>query len=191
MKKYAFFILAVLLMLGAYTEASADMNNGARLFKKHCARCHGDDGTVSTYGKSIKPYPARDLRTNRLFIAPAELLTTIKYGLYGREMKGWEDTLSDREIVDVARFVRTLKYEPNLESGKKFFKARCGSCHSNKGAVKKLFKAPDLDMSPLGAIAMARVVRLGRHGTMMNPKRDLFRNADIANVVAYLQSIKK
>ena len=142
MRKYAFFILAVLLVLGAYGTASADVKNGKKIFTKHCASCHGNDGTVSTYGKSIKPHPARDLRTNKLFIAPAELLTTIKYGLYGREMKGWESTLNDKEIVDVASYVRTLKYEPNIESGKKFFKARCSSCHANTGAVKKLFRAP-------------------------------------------------
>ncbi|MFQ5441637.1 MAG: c-type cytochrome [Thermodesulfobacteriota bacterium] len=191
MKKCVLFIMALLLVVGAYGTASADVSNGKRIFLKYCAKCHAKDGTVSEYGRKKRPRPARNLRTNRLFIAPAELLTIIKYGLYGREMKGWQSVLTNDEIIDVAEFVRTLKYEPDIKAGKKFFMARCARCHLEKGPGKKLFKAPDLDMSPLGAIEMARVVRFGRHGTMMSPKRDMFKNPDIANVVGYLQSIKK
>ncbi len=190
MRKYILFIVTVLLVVGVYGTASAEVKNGERLFKKYCVKCHGADGSVSKHGRSLKP-PARDLRTNRLFIGPAELRSIIKYGLYGREMKAWQDVLNNKEIIDVAEFVRTLTYEPDIKAGKKFFKMRCAGCHAKDGSVKKLFKAPDLDMSPLGHIEMARVARFGRHGTMMNPRRDLFRNPDLANVVEYLQSIKK
>ena len=167
------------------------MANGQKIFQKYCAKCHGDDGSVSEYGRNVKPRAARDLRTNRLFVAPAELLTIIKYGVYGRGMQGWQDVLKDNEILDVAEFIRTLKYVPDVEEGKKFYEARCASCHSEKGAGKKLFKAPDLDMSPLGRIEMGRVVRFGRHGTMMSPTGELFENPDLANVIEYLQSIKR
>ncbi len=101
MKKYAFYILAVLVVLASYGTATADVHDGKRTFKKYCAKCHGSDGSVSDYGKAIQPYQARDLRTTRLFIAPAELMTIIKYGLYGREMKGWEYKLSSEQIKDV------------------------------------------------------------------------------------------
>jgi cytochrome c oxidase cbb3-type subunit 3 len=191
LKKYVLFILAVILVMGVWSPASADLMNGERIFKKYCAKCHGDDGSVSKYGKTIKPLPARDLRTNRLFVAPAELLTIIKYGVYGRGMQGWQNVLKNDEILDGAEFIRTLKYEPDVEEGKKFFEARCASCHAEKGAGKKLFRAPDLEMSPLGRIEMGRVARFGRHGTMMSPKADMFRNPDLANVIEYLQSIKK
>lgn len=190
MRKYILFILAVFLVMGAYATASAGVNNGERLYKKYCVKCHGADGSVSEYGKSLR-HSARDLRTNRIFFGPAELRSIIKFGLYGREMQSWQGVLTDNEIIDVAAFVRTLKYEPNIDAGKKFFEARCASCHANDGAVKKVYMAPDLDMSPLGRMAMARVARLGRHGTMMNPKRDLFKNPNLADVVEYLQSIKK
>ncbi|MDO8426477.1 MAG: c-type cytochrome [Deltaproteobacteria bacterium] len=191
MRKYFLFILAFALILGACNGASADEKNGERLFKKYCVKCHGEDGSVSEYGRNIKPRPARDLRTNRLFIAPAELRVIIKYGVYGREMKGWENMLTNDEILDVAGYARTLKYTPDAGAGEKFFKVKCAGCHAPEGAAKKLFRAPDLDMSPLGAIEMARVIRFGRHGTMMGPKLELFTNPEIANVVEYLQSIKK
>jgi mono/diheme cytochrome c family protein len=191
LKKYVLYIMALVLVIGVYATASADAGNGQKLFKKHCARCHGGDGSVSKYGKSIEPYPARDLRTNRLFIAPGELLTIIKYGVYGREMSGWEKVLRNSEILDVAEYVRTLKYKPDIGAGKKFFTQRCATCHDKNGPGKRIFHAPDLDMSPLGHIGMARVIRFGRHGTMMTTKRDLFTNPDLANVIEYLQSIKR
>jgi mono/diheme cytochrome c family protein len=191
MKKYALFILAVLLVMGVYGTASAGVENGAKIFKKHCAKCHGADGSVTDYGLSLKPTSAKDLRSNRLFIEPVHLLAIIKYGRYGREMKAWEGTLSDQEIIDVAAFVRTLKYEPDIKSGESFFNARCASCHLDDGSAKIVFNAPDLEMSPLGHIEMAKVIKHGRHGTMMSPKRDLYSNSDLANVIEYLQSIKK
>ena len=191
MKKYALFILAILLVMGAYTTGSAGEKNGAKIFKQHCAKCHGNDGSVTDYGMGLKPFAAKDLRTNRLFIEPVHLLAIIKFGRYGREMKAWEGTLSDQEIIDVAAFVRTLKYEPDIKAGEEFFKLRCASCHLKDGSAKKVFNAPDFDMSPLGRIEMAKVVKHGRHGTMMSPKRDLYSNPDLANVIEYLQSIKK
>ncbi len=191
MKKCVLFIAVLLLVVGTYATAGADVKNGQKLFKKYCAKCHGADGSVSEYGRSMKGRQARDLRTNRLFIAPKELLSIIKYGLYGREMKGWQFVLKDNEILDVAAFVRTFEYKPDAGAGKKFFDLRCSSCHSEKGAAKTLFKAPDLDMSSLGPVEMGRVIRFGRHGTMMSPKKDLFSNPDVADVVEYLQKIKK
>ncbi len=192
MKKSALLIvMALVLVLGAFGTASADVKNGKRIFYKYCAKCHAKDGSVSAYGRAIKPHPARNLQTNRLFIAPAELRIIIKYGVYGREMKSWQNVLSDKEIIDVAEFVRTLTYKPDPVAGKKFFEKRCALCHAKNGPGKKIFHAPDLDMSPLGPIGMARVVRFGRHGTMMSVKTDLFKNTDLANVIEYLQSIKK
>ncbi|MFQ5480016.1 MAG: c-type cytochrome [Thermodesulfobacteriota bacterium] len=193
MKKFMLIILSLTLMLvaGSYGTASADLQNGERIFKKYCAKCHAKDGTVSEYGRHIKPHPARNLTTNRLFIAPTELRVIIKYGVYGREMKSWQNVLSDKGIVDVASYVRTFTYKPDLAAGKAFFQKRCSSCHDPKGSGKKIFHAPDLDMSSLGPVGMARVVRFGRHGTMMSVKTDLFKNTDLADVIGYLQSIKK
>jgi len=190
-KKFVLFIAALMLVVGFYGTAKADVQNGERIFKKYCAKCHGKDGTVSKYGRNIKPHPARNLTTNRLFIAPKELRIIIKYGVYGREMKSWQNVLSDKGIIDVASYVRTLTYKPDIAAGKKFFQLRCANCHAKTGSGKNIFHAPDLDMSSLGPVGMARVVRFGRHGTMMSVKTDLFKNTDLANVIGYLQSIKK
>ncbi|MBI5048769.1 MAG: c-type cytochrome [Deltaproteobacteria bacterium] len=191
MRKFIFFIVFTLMIVfGTYPEASAS-ENGKIIFEKYCAKCHGKDGSVSEYGKSIKPVSAKDLRTNKLFISPKEILIIIKYGIYGREMKGWSDILSPNDIKDVAEYVRTFTYKPKPEEGEKTFKLRCASCHARDGSAKKIFEAPDLDMSPLGERELARTIRYGRYNTMMFPKDALLSNIEIANVVSYLMSIKK
>src|SRR3989337_4419609 len=191
MRKSLFFISIMLfVVLGVYSAAFAN-GNGKKIFEKYCVKCHGNDGSVSEYGRSLKPMPARDLRTNRLFISPKELLVTIKYGVYGREMKGWADILTNDEVKDVAQYLRTLSYKPDPKNGEGLFNLRCASCHAKEGAVKKLFGAPDLDMSPLGEREMAQVIRFGRHNTVIFPKETILLNPEIANIVAYLISIKK
>src|SRR3990170_8640428 len=92
--------MGVVIFWGWHPAAANE--NGERIFKKYCVKCHGEDGSVSEYGRSREPRAARDLRTTRLFISPAELLTIIKYGLYGREMPAWGSVFTDDEIVDVA-----------------------------------------------------------------------------------------
>ena len=178
--------MGVVIFWGWYPAAANE--NGERIYKKYCVKCHGEDGSVSEYGRAKG---ARDLRTNKLFITPKELVVTIKYGVYGREMKGWSDILSNDELKDVAQYVRTLSYTPDPKKGEELFKLRCATCHAKEGAVKKLFGAPDLDMSPLGEREMAQVIRFGRHNTVMFPKGTILLNPEIANVVAYLVSIKK
>ncbi|MEE9543408.1 MAG: cytochrome c, partial [Thermodesulfobacteriota bacterium] len=81
MKKCVSLILALMLVAGVcFTAQASDVSNGGKIFNKYCAKCHGKDGSVSEYGRSMKERQARDLRTNRLFIAPKELLSIIKYG---------------------------------------------------------------------------------------------------------------
>ena len=60
MKKYVLFLAVFLLVVGTYATASADVKDGEKLFKKYCAKCHGADGSVSEYGRSMKGRQARD-----------------------------------------------------------------------------------------------------------------------------------
>lgn len=189
-RQHLIVVIMSLIIFGAYHAAIAG-EKGKALFEKYCVKCHGEDGSVSEYGRNIKPNPARDLRTNRLFISPRELPVIIKYGVYGREMKAWKDVLNDDEIKDVAEHVRTLRYTPDPKNGGEMFKLRCAPCHEKEGPNKKLFGAPDLDMTALGDLEIARAVRFGRHGTMMFPKGSYFSNPEIADLVAYIMSIKK
>lgn len=192
MKKYILPVLLIALFVSDICNAdSGSVEKGKKLFNRYCVQCHGEDGSGSEYGKNLQPKPARDLRTNRLFISDSELSIIINHGAAWREMPNWEYVLNEDEARYVAWYVRTLKFTPDPKEGGKLFKARCALCHARDGAAKKIWKAPDLDGSALGPYEMARIVRYGIHSTLMYPRESLHTNAEIANVVAYIQSIKK
>jgi mono/diheme cytochrome c family protein len=192
MKKYILpAVLAALFVAGVSHAETGGVENGKKIFDKYCVKCHGKDGSGSRYGRSLQPNTARDLRTNRLFFSDNELLIIINHGASWREMPNWQYVLSDGETKDVAEYIRALKYTPNPKDGEKLFKERCDLCHGPEGAAKKIWKAPDLDRSAMGPSEMARTVRYGIHNTLMYPRKSLHTNAEIADVVDYIQGLKK
>ena len=83
-RQHLIVVIMSLIIFGAYHAVFAG-ENGKALFEKYCVKCHGEDGSVSEYGRNIKPNPARDLRPTRLFISPKELPVIIKYGVFWSE----------------------------------------------------------------------------------------------------------
>ena len=84
---------------------------GEATFKAKCVLCHGDDGTGNTpLGKQLQAAnlhsPDVQKRTN------AELQKVVHDGQ--TNMPAFADQLSDQEITDVVKYVRTFK-----KSGKK------------------------------------------------------------------------
>lgn len=187
-------LVAYLKSLAGEASAPAprvDGENGKKIFDKYCTRCHGEDGKGSQYGLALQPKPATDLRTNRLFFSDNELLIIISHGGALREMPDWEYVLTEDELKEAAGYVRTLNYIPDRNSGERLFKEKCALCHSADGAFKKTWKAPDLDRSALGSSETARTVRYGIHDTFMYPREGIRTNAEIADVVDYIQGLKK
>jgi cbb3-type cytochrome c oxidase subunit III len=165
-------------------------DNGKKIYDKYCARCHGEDGSGSQYGLNLQPKPTRDLRTNKLF-SDNELLIIINHGGAWREMPNWEYVLTDAEVKDAAGYVRALNYAPDPKDGERLFKEKCALCHAADGFMKKTWQAPDLDKSGLGSSEMARIIRYGIHGTLMYPRESVRTNAEISNLVDYIQGLKK
>jgi len=175
----------------AATAARINGENGKDIYGKYCARCHGEDGSGSQYGLALQPKPTRDLRTNKLFFSDNELLIIINHGGAWREMPSWEYVLTDAEVKDAAGYVRTLNYTPDRKDGERLFKEKCALCHATDGFMKKTWQAPDLDKSSMGSSEMARIVRYGIHSTLMYPRETVRTNAEISNLVEYIQSLKK
>jgi mono/diheme cytochrome c family protein len=186
----AVLLTAVFASTACYAGTPA-VEKGRQIFVKYCVKCHGEDGSGSEYGRYLKTNPVRDLRTNRLFLSDTELFIVINHGASWREMPNWEYVLNEEETQDVAWYLRTLKFTPDPKEGERIFKDKCALCHATDGAAKKLWKAPDLDLSALGPFEMARLIRYGSHGTLMYPREVLHTNAEIADVVDYIQNIKK
>lgn len=97
--KCAGTLLAVALTF-APPASAADMRNGERLYGAHCLVCHGATGAADMPG-------APDLRRGRVLLRPdAQLAQSIKRGRGA--MPGYYGVLTDREILDVVAYLRTL-----------------------------------------------------------------------------------
>jgi cytochrome c oxidase cbb3-type subunit III len=121
--------------------AANDLAHGKRVFEGQCARCHGIQGTGGTGANLARP-------VLRNAASDEDLLAIIEEGIPGTAMPGnW--FLSETEIRDVARYVRSLgrtQLEPlpgDAERGRKVFaKNNCAKCHIVDGVGGSL--GPDL-----------------------------------------------
>jgi len=101
----------------APTSAKGSASNGAPIYKKNCAGCHGNtgagDGPAAT---SLKPKPAdfvtaayKDSKgKNPREYTDAEMLDIINNGRKGTAMPAWKKQLTADQINDVLAYVRSL-----------------------------------------------------------------------------------
>ena len=95
------FVLA--LMLPAFSAAA---DSGPDLFATKCAACHGKDGSGNTaMGKSLK---IRDLSSADVQKQSDKELTDIVTKGKGK-MPAYTGKLTDAQITDLVKFIRTLK----------------------------------------------------------------------------------
>jgi cytochrome c oxidase cbb3-type subunit III len=126
-------ILLVLSLLQTQRSPTTDsLINGERLFKLHCAACHGPKGEGGSG-------PA--LAVPNLVQAPTEelLIRVIRRGIPGTEMP--QSRLEDAQIGQVATWVRRLGQLPpervpgDVQRGERLYltKGACTQCHAIKG----------------------------------------------------------
>jgi len=95
-------VFSWMLFMGILVPSyAADMRNGGRLYAMHCVACHGADG------KSVMPEAPNFARGERLLQSDFSLLNVMRIGRGA--MPGYMGILSDREILDVISFLRTLR----------------------------------------------------------------------------------
>ncbi|HYO64366.1 MAG TPA: c-type cytochrome [Pyrinomonadaceae bacterium] len=102
----------------ATTVALQSAPDGAALYSKHCATCHGKDGRAGTFKARFNR--ARDL-TDAAWQAEAgdERLFNSIAGGRGRRMPAFRKKLSEAEMEALVRFVRTLRREPRRAVGER------------------------------------------------------------------------
>lgn len=93
-------LVCLLLMLGSGASYAADAIKGGGLYASHCAACHGASGT------SVMPGAPNFARGEGILRPDIFLLTAIKDGK--NAMPAYQGILSDRDILDVIAYVRTL-----------------------------------------------------------------------------------
>ena len=100
MKKMSLVLIASLALA---TTAFAD---GAATFKAKCAMCHGADGTASTgMGKTMGLKSLASPEVQKMSDADMTALITNGKG----KMPAEKGKLTDAEITDVVKYVKTLK----------------------------------------------------------------------------------
>ena len=134
---------------------------GKAVYDAHCVECHGTagegDGPSASY---LVPRP-RDftrgrykIRTTASGTVPTDddLIASVRRGLYGTAMPGWDRLLSDGDIADVVQYVKTLSPQfaappksvavgPGVSSSptsvargqQVYLTLQCGKCHGNDG----------------------------------------------------------
>jgi len=205
MIKLIFTLFAILAM------SSLQAENGASLYTKNCAACHGSQGN----GGVGVPLALPDFQQN---VSDDFLAKTIRHGRPGRVMPAFKK-LSNEEINSIVKHLRSWQETPylpkkisvkpgNVQHGKQLFTKYCSSCHGAQGegghGTGVTFSRPrDLPiiapaLNNSGFLASASDVMIkstlmhGRQGTPMTSflKQGLSEN-DIDDLVAYVRAFEK
>ncbi|MCP4448356.1 MAG: c-type cytochrome [Myxococcales bacterium] len=106
------------LALGGVTVPADVLEQGRRVYKKHCLNCHGGDGDgtgVSAYGQWPAPRDFRSAKFKFAGVAGAglasdeELERIITLGLKGTYMRPW--ALKTNELQAVVQYIKTFSPE--------------------------------------------------------------------------------
>jgi len=92
--------LALVLLLAPALPRAAD---GAEIFRRKCAACHGADGGGGA--KKLKDLASAEVQGK----SDQELLEAVARGTADRKMAGFRGKLADAEIKAAVEHLRTLK----------------------------------------------------------------------------------
>lgn len=199
---------ALLLLLTAGAVSAAD---GATLYARNCAACHGEDGSG---GIGVPLSLPSFLAT----VDDAYLRKTIRLGRPGRVMPAFAQ-LSDAEVDAIVAHIRswhkgkapvfdTRPIRGDASRGEKLFGRYCAGCHGAKGegshGTGVTFSRPrDLPIMPPalnnpGYLASATDAQIkntlikGREGTpMVAFKPRGLTDRDLDDIVAFVRSLEK
>lgn len=102
LRRAGYAVLAVFLAAFAGGPArAADVIKGSQTYVKHCAACHGPAGV------SVMPGAPHLARGERMMQSDLALLASLKAGK--NAMPAYFGILTDREILDVIAYSRTLR----------------------------------------------------------------------------------
>jgi cytochrome c6 len=107
--------LLSVVILTASPAATQDSSTGAGIYKSKCVTCHGQDGSGTAVGKSLKVLDLRSAEVQSR--SDAELTQVISDGK--DNMPGFKGTITDDEIQAVLAHVRTLAAKSGSAPNKK------------------------------------------------------------------------
>jgi cytochrome c oxidase cbb3-type subunit 3 len=201
-------LLAGLLLAGIHPALAAP--DGARLYARNCAACHGENGRGGI-GVPLS------LPSFQATVSNDYLHKTIRLGRPGRVMP--TSALPDSDIAAIVRHIRSWRKAPaprfsakhvkgNVEHGRALYAEQCATCHGADGEGGKgtgvTFSrprdfpiiAPALNNPGFLAAASDSMIKKtlmnGRKGTPMNSflKKGLHKK-DINDIVSFIRSFEE
>lgn len=102
--------------LKTYPSKFPDIENGQRIFKTECTKCHGENGYGDgPEGVDLNPQPRNFHDYDRMSgISAAHVFNTVRLGVEGTGMRAIP-YLEDEEVWDVAFYVLGLRHEAKGE----------------------------------------------------------------------------
>lgn len=100
MFKQLYSISLILMLLGTNLAQASDVSLGRASYQRHCAQCHGDNGTPNMAG-------AADFKRGQgMMQSDQSLLTRIQKGK--NACPAYFGIMSKQQTLDVIAFIRTL-----------------------------------------------------------------------------------
>ncbi len=128
---------------------------GARLYQRHCAVCHGDDGRGAVWARnSLKPPPRDFVHADPETLTRERMLEAVAHGRSGTAMQPFSGRLAPREQAAVVDYIRRTfmnrgraasprerpapdRYPGGLQGdplrGEAIFQGQCFECHGRRG----------------------------------------------------------
>jgi mono/diheme cytochrome c family protein len=194
------------------TRYRGDTRSGRAVFRSMCVACHGRFGTGNGILANVIGVPMVDFtRSGSLSALPEEqLVTTIRDGR-GEFMPPWGSLLDEREILDVAAYVRMLpamalkmeradRKDPNPVAGGRLYRAYCVVCHGRDGrtpgplASKREYTPADLTSPSLSTKTvedLAVIISGYSRSAASNMPRwgAVLSDGDLRDIAAYVSGI--
>jgi mono/diheme cytochrome c family protein len=172
---------------------------GITLFAEECVACHGADGLGSSLAPALNDAAVR-LKTQE------ELERSIRLGIPGTLMAGWEKSLDDAQINAALALITSwdrvpagaipapdqpiLVTEESLALGADLYASSCSGCHGPEGQGSQ--RAPALNvrsfLTDTADMAIQQIITLGVTGTAMPAWGDRLTDAEIQAVVGFIRS---
>ena len=169
---------------------------GEQLYVRHCAVCHGDQGSGAVWTQSsLNPPPRNFTAALRDELTRERMITSVTYGRPGTAMMSFRKRLSADEIATVVDYIRasflgkavkppdhartaqadmSLPFPGGLhgdaQQGKQFFENNCFTCHGKKGDGKGP-RSGFINPKPRNFLSIDSRIRLNRP-TLFTAVRD-------------------
>ena len=164
-------VACLLLTAIAMPRVRAQGSHGKQVYDARCVECHGAQGRGDGPSAAFLDPRPRDFTTGKYKLRSTEsgsgptdedLIQTVRRGMYGTAMPGWDRLLPDGDIADVVTYIKSLTpqlappapiaigaMEPSspasiARGARAYEKLQCAKCHGvdgrGTGAVTTTFE---------------------------------------------------